>query len=255
MNIAFSNPADCDEGLDILPDDEIEAYDQEHGITRELIASCNSQPEGNNGALAYLTCVLMMVTDLTGFKVITSETIARKNHTKRTAEPTDMTTDAPSAKPARKRKKVEAQPADVSDPDHSPAIGFKTIWRVEKPPPPLASRQKSSKPSYLELEPFEFTTIGTFVEYLDAITHALPCPRNNLVTTGMLWKTEKPKTADPHPLTTDAGFKALIEKVSTQKVGDQMIILYMKPPMKPVVDERVSAYHRLHIKRITIMTS
>ena len=131
---------------------------------------------------------------------------------------------------------------DALDPNASPAIGFKTILRVEKPPPPLASKQKSSKPSYLKLEPFEFTTIGTFVEYLDAIAHALPCPRNNLVTTGMLWKMEKPKTADPHPLTTDAGFKALIEKVSTQKVGDRTIILYVKPPMKPVIDERVSTF-------------
>jgi hypothetical protein len=44
MNIGISNAADCDEEVDLLPDDEIEVYDQEHGITRELIASHNSQP-------------------------------------------------------------------------------------------------------------------------------------------------------------------------------------------------------------------
>src|ERR1700733_4956403 len=119
------------------------------------------------------------------------------------------------------KKKVEAPPVDVLDSDALPVIGFKMILHVEKPPPPLGLKQKSSKPIYLELEPFRFTTIGTFTEYLNAIACALPCPRQNLVMTRMLWKTEKPKTADPHPLTTDAGFKALIEKVSMQKVGDR----------------------------------
>jgi hypothetical protein len=155
--------------------------------------------------------------------------------------------DAPSTKvtkPARKKKKAEAQlVTDTLDHDTTPCIGFKTILQVEKPPSLLALKQKSSKPSYLELEPFEFTTIGTFAEYLDTIAHALPCPQSNLVTTGMLWKMEKPKTADPHPLMTNAGFKALIEKVSTQKAGDRIIILYLKPPMKPISDERVSCFH------------
>jgi hypothetical protein len=241
MNIGSPNAVDSDEEIDLLPDEEIEAYDQQHGITKELIGSHNGQ--GNTSALACRTYILIMmkVTDLAGFKIITPETIARKNGKKRPAEPSDTTTDTPSTKPARKKKKAEAQLADVSDPDASPAISFKTILRVEKPPPSLGSKQKSSKPSHLELEPFKFTTADTFAEYLDAIAHALPCPRNNLVTTGMLWKTEKPKTADPHPLTTDAGFKALIEKVSTQKVGDRTIILYVKPPMKPINDERVSS--------------
>ena len=54
MNLGILNAADSDEEVNLLPDDEIEAYDQEHGITRELIASYNSQ--GNKGALSYLTC-------------------------------------------------------------------------------------------------------------------------------------------------------------------------------------------------------
>jgi hypothetical protein len=251
MNIGVPNAADSDEDIDLLPDEEIEAYDQQHGITKELIGFRDGQ--GNTSALACHTYILMRVTDLAGFKIMTPETIARKNGKKRPAEPSDTTTDTPSTKPARKKKKAEAQLADVADPDASPAIVFKTILRVEKPPPSLGSKQKSLKPSYLELEPFEFTTIGTFAEFLDAIARALPCPRNNLVTTGMLWKTEKPKTADPHPLTTDAGFKALIEKVSTQKVGDRTIILHVKPPMKPINDERVSSFCRPRIGRITII--
>ena len=96
---------------------------------------------------------------------------------KQSTEPTDsMTTNAQSTKPARKKKKVDAPPADVLDPDASPVIGFKTILHVEKPPPPLGLKQKSSKPTYLELKPFEFTTIITFTEYLNAIACALPCP-------------------------------------------------------------------------------
>ena len=50
MNLSASNVADSDEEVDILPDDEIEAYDQEHGIMRGLIASYNTQ--GNKGVCA-----------------------------------------------------------------------------------------------------------------------------------------------------------------------------------------------------------
>ena len=52
------------------------------------------------------------------------------------------------------------------------------------------------------------------------------------------WKNRKLLT----PLTTDAGFEALIEKVSMQKVGDQTIILFVKPPLKPINDEWVSFF-------------
>jgi len=187
-----------------------------------------------------------VTTLLTDFKVITPEIVAQstsKAKRKKAAslEPShiEQKTDAPPAK--KKAKKAPMKPQNTLDNQLPPPITFQTILRVEKPPPPVAGKAKASaKPTYLEMEPFQFTITGTFAEFLDNIAKTLPCPRNNLVTQGMQWKMEKPKNADPHPLNSEVGFKSIIDKVSAAQNKDRTIILFIKPPAKPVPDERVS---------------
>jgi len=146
------------------------------------------------------------------------------------------------ATPAAKKPKRNVTAPKATAPDNSTAspITFKTIIRVEKPLPLSGKGKTPTKPTYLELEPFEFSTTGSFNEYLNAVAIALPCPRLNLVTTGMQWKPEKPKNADPHPLSSAIGFKSIIDKISVSKPSERTVILFTKPPLKPIPDERVS---------------
>jgi hypothetical protein len=71
------------------------------------------------------------------------------------------------ATPAAKKPKrnITAPKATVSDNSTTSPVTFKTFIHVEKPLSLSGKGKTLTKPTYLELEPFEFSTTGSFDEY------------------------------------------------------------------------------------------
>ncbi|KAJ7614234.1 hypothetical protein DFH06DRAFT_1344194 [Mycena polygramma] len=152
---------------------------------------------------------------------------------KKTGEDSD---EEPVKKAKGKKKKT-----DGSDTDEPPSTITYYIF-IPKLPPVTATKKrasgsKSADDDAIQKGPFSLPTSASYPALLSAIAEALPCRKEHVNESKILWKPKKPKNADKLSLGKATGYKVMVEEMKGKAPGTRQVLLYMPPPAKPMDDD------------------
>jgi hypothetical protein len=149
--------------------------------------------------------------------------------------------DEGTSKPKGKARKKKT--SDDSDADEPPPSITYYVFIPKLLPATSTKRNPRSKVAeedkFIQRGPFSVPTAAPYSELINAIAAALPCPRENILETQIIWKPKKPKNAEKLALGKAAGYKVLITEMEDKAPSAHQILLYMLAPAKPLEETPV----------------
>ncbi|KAJ7740895.1 hypothetical protein DFH07DRAFT_778218 [Mycena maculata] len=162
---------------------------------------------------------------------------ARSTATKRKATTADLDSDddaKPKPKPKGKAKKEKAE----TDDEEPPAV---ITYYISIPKPAVLKKRgtmsKAADDDSLQKGPFSLLITAPYSSLLSAIATALPCRRENINESKIVWKPKKLKNAEKLPLGKEDGYKVMISDMEDKAMSAWQVLLYMPPPAKPMEDK------------------
>lgn len=142
-----------------------------------------------------------------------------------------------SAKPKGKKKK----PDDSAVEERPPSITYYIF--IPKLPAVTAKKRgngsKAAADDTIQKGPFSLPSSEPYSALLSAIATELPCRKEHINESKIVWKPKKPKNADKLPLSKAAGYKAMLDEMKEKAEGSRQVLLYMPAPAKPMDDQTV----------------
>ncbi|KAJ7893883.1 hypothetical protein B0H14DRAFT_2559511 [Mycena olivaceomarginata] len=144
--------------------------------------------------------------------------------------------DEGTSKPKGKARKKKT--SDDSDADEPPPSITYYVFIPKLLPATSTKRNPRSKVAeedkFIQRGPFSVPTAAPYSELINAIAAALPCLRENILETQIVWKPKKPKNAEKLALGKAAGYKVLITEMEDKAPSACQVLLYMPAPAKPL---------------------
>ncbi|KAJ7797212.1 hypothetical protein B0H13DRAFT_1934261 [Mycena leptocephala] len=154
------------------------------------------------------------------FLVQTPALMAKTVKTRGTKRKNDSDDEGTSKPKGKARKKKTSDDSDADEPP--PSITYYRNPRLK-----VAEEDK-----FIQRGPFSVPTAAPYSELINAIAAALPCPRENILETQIVWKPKKPKNAEKLALGKAAGYKVLITEMEDKAPSARQVLLYMPAPAK-----------------------
>ncbi|KAJ7701010.1 hypothetical protein B0H14DRAFT_2648567 [Mycena olivaceomarginata] len=85
-------------------------------------------------------------------------------------------------------------------------------------------------------DPFPYPCLSPIL-LLSAIATELPCRKEHINESKIVWKPKKPKNAEKLRLSKAAGYKAMLDEMKDKAEGSRQVLLYMPAPAKPMDDQ------------------
>jgi hypothetical protein len=165
---------------------------------------------------------------------------ARDAKEKRVAKRKASSESVGSAKAKSKGKKKKSNDSDVDEPP--PGITY-YIFIPKLPAVTAKKRGNASKAAgdddTIQKGPFSLPTSEPYSALLSAIATELPCRKEHINESKIVWKPKKPKNAEKLPLSKAAGYKAMLDEMKDKAEGSRQVLLYMPAPAKPMDDQTV----------------
>ncbi|KAJ7836154.1 hypothetical protein B0H14DRAFT_2589886 [Mycena olivaceomarginata] len=143
-----------------------------------------------------------------------------------------------NAKAKSKGKKKKSNDSDVDEPP--PSITY-YIFIPKLPAVTAKKRGNASKAAgddnTIQKGPFSLPMSEPYSALLSAIATELPCRKEHINESKIVWKPKKPKNAEKLPLSKAAGYKAMLDEMKDKAEGSRQVLLYMPAPAKPMDDQ------------------
>jgi hypothetical protein len=154
-----------------------------------------------------------------------------------------------STNPSSKKRKTTAImdtiDNDDDDDDKEPTAPMITAYALIPKKAPVNNtkgkpRSKANNTDdILQKGPFTFNSTNTYETFLIKLATTLPCRVENINQNKIQWKPKKPATTPLLILGAAAGYRAMVDEMSSRKPGDRSILLSMPPPIEPMDDKIV----------------
>ncbi|KAF7372092.1 hypothetical protein MVEN_00067500 [Mycena venus] len=149
---------------------------------------------------------------------------ARDAKEKRGAKRKASSESVSSSKAKPKGKKKKSDDSDIDEPP--PSITYYIF--IPKLPAVTTKKRGKRTVSLPVSEPYS--------ALLSAIATKLPCHKEHINESKIVWKPKKPKNTEKLPLSKAAGYKAMLDEMKDKAEGSHQVLLYMPAPAKPMDD-------------------
>ncbi|KAJ7741624.1 hypothetical protein B0H14DRAFT_3515295 [Mycena olivaceomarginata] len=139
------------------------------------------------------------------------------------------------------KRKASSESSNDSNVDEPPPSITYYIFIPKLPAVTAKKRGNASKAAgdddTIQKGPFSLPTSEPYSALLSAIATELPCRKEHINESKIVWKPKKPKNAEKLPLSKAAGYKAMLDEMKDKAEGSRQVLLYMPAPAKPMDDQ------------------
>ncbi|KAJ7306928.1 hypothetical protein DFH08DRAFT_824429 [Mycena albidolilacea] len=119
----------------------------------------------------------------------------------------------------------------------TPAIMEKQAKARDAKEKRVAKRKAAGDNDTIQKGPFSLPVSEPYSALLSAIATELPCRKEHINESKIVWKPKKTKNAEELPLSKAAGYKAMLDEMKDKAEGSRQVLLYMPAPAKPMDDQ------------------